>query len=121
MIPLNFFLFLNTRSRSLYWTNFKIIRPFVPLVFLGSPIRCILFMSRNVISRSNFSFRVLIITSSVISSFPYAIPCTRRQFFLEYSSYWCWTSSGFSILVDRLSTSDMRFSIILYFFALSSL
>ena len=101
-------------------TNFTIIEQVFPLVFLGSPIRCILSMSGNVISKSNFSFRVLIITSSVVSSFSSAIPCTRRQFHLEYCSYWSWSFLRFSILVNRLSTSDLRSSIILSFFALSS-
>ena len=101
-------------------TNFTIIEQVFPLVFLGFPIRCILSMSGNVISKSNFSFRVLIITSSVVSSFSSSIPCTRRQFHLEYCSYWSWSFLRFSILVNRLSTSDLRSSIILSFFALSS-
>ena len=118
--PFNLFLFLNALFRILYRTNFTIIGRVFPIVFLCSPIRCVLSMSHNVISRSSFSFRVLIITSSVISSFFSAIPCTRRQFLLEYCCYWCWTFSSFPILVDRLATSDVRSSIILSFFALSS-
>ena len=86
--PFNSFLFLNTLFRLLYWTNFTIIGRVFPLVFLASPIRWVLSKSHNVISRSNFSFRVLIITSSVISSFSSAIPCTRRHFLLEYCSCW---------------------------------
>ena len=100
--------------------GFTIIGRFFLLVFLSSPIRCILSMTRNVISRSNLTFRVLIITSSVTSSFCSAILCIRRQFLLEYCSCWPWSFSSFSILVDRLSTSDLRSSIALSFFAQSS-
>ena len=46
--------------------------------WLCSPIRCIHSMSRNDISRSHFSFKVLAIISSVISFFSSAIPCKRR-------------------------------------------
>ena len=90
-------------------------------ISLGSLVLCVLCMSCNFISRSNFSFRVLIITSFVISSFSSAIPCAGRQFLLEYCSCWSWIFSILSTLIDRLSTSDFRSSIILSFFALSSL
>ena len=42
---------------------------FPSIFFLGSPILRVPSMSRNVISRSGFSFRVLIVTSYVYSSF----------------------------------------------------
>ena len=65
--PFNFFLFLNTQFWSLYWTNFTIIGQDFTLFFLGSPIQRVPSMSHNVISRSDFSFRVLIVTSYVPS------------------------------------------------------
>ena len=42
---------------------------FPSIFFLGSPILRVPSLSRNVISRSGFSFRVLIVTSYVYSSF----------------------------------------------------
>ena len=155
---------------------------FFPLVFLGALGLSVLSMSCNVIFRSNFSFRVLNITSSVISSISSAIPWilgrvsqlgltsgrgsfgqngqklhenykinifgakqwwnmggdkpifwlvrgdppsspptrgnpARIQFLLEHCSCWSWSFSGFSALVDRLSISDLRSSVILSFFA----
>ena len=71
--PFNYFLFLNTQFWSLYWTNFTIIGQNFPLFFLGSPILRVPSMSRNLISRSDFSFRVLIVTSYFYSSFCFII------------------------------------------------
>ena len=114
---------LNTRLWSMCRTSFKIIGRGgwgFPGDFLGSPIWYVFSVSHNIISRSNFSFTVLIINSFVISSFSSAIPCTRRLFLFEYCSCWSWTFPSFSILVDRISFSYFSSSIIVSLFALSS-
>ena len=108
-LPFNFFLFLNTQFRSLCQTNIAIIGQDFPLIFLGFLIRCVLSLSRNVISSINFWFRVLNITSFAISS---AIRFTKKQFLLKCFSWWSRSFLSFFTLVYWLSPSHFRSSII---------
>ena len=88
---------------------------FSPLC-LGWLILLLLSVSWGATSISKFWLIVSIIILSAASPLTSLIPCTRRQFLLEYSFCWSACFSSFETLLDKVLTSDWRLPIISSFF-----